>query len=128
MQNKCDGVARLKKLEQRLDRRFSVFGVQFGADAIVGLIPILGDLITSAAGLYIIFQSRKLGATPWTITRMFVNWGIDAAIGLIPVVGDIFDIAFKSNTRNVKLLIADLEKRAVELREVNREQRLAAAA
>ncbi len=59
---------------------------------------------------------------------MFINWGIDAGIGLIPIVGDIFDIAFKSNTRNVKLLIADLEKRAVELREVNREQRLAAAA
>jgi hypothetical protein len=128
MQNKCDGVAKLKKLEQRLDRRFSVFGVQFGTDAIFGLIPILGDLITSAAGLYIIVEARKLGATQWTITRMFINWGIDAGIGLIPIVGDIFDIAFKSNTRNVKLLIADLEKRAVELREVNREQRLAAAA
>jgi hypothetical protein len=59
---------------------------------------------------------------------MLVNWGIDFTVGLIPIVGDIFDIAFKSNTRNVKLLIADLETRAVELREVNREQRLAAAA
>ena len=49
------------------------------------------------------------------------------AIGSIPIVGDLFDIAFKSNTKNVKLLIADLEKRAVQLREVNREQRLAAA-
>ena len=59
---------------------------------------------------------------------MFINWGIDAAVGAIPIVGDLFDIAFKSNTKNVKLLIADLERRAVELREVNREQRLAAAA
>ena len=59
---------------------------------------------------------------------MFINWGVDTAIGAIPIVGDLFDIAFKSNTKNVKLLIADLEKRAVELREVNREQRLAAAA
>ncbi len=128
MPNKCDGVAKLKKLEQRLDRRFSLFGVQFGTDAIVGLIPVLGDLITSATGLYIILQAQKLGATRWTMTRMFINWGIDGAVGLIPVVGDLFDIAFKSNTKNVKLLIADLEKRAVELREVNREQRLAAAA
>ena len=128
MPNKCDGVAKLKKLEQRLDRRFSLFGVQFGTDAIVGLIPILGDILTSATGLYIIHQSSKLGATRWTITRMFINWGIDFAVGLIPVVGDIFDIAFKSNTKNVKLLIGDLEARAVELREVNREQRLAAAA
>lgn len=128
MPNKCDGVAKLKKLEQRLDRRFSLFGVQFGTDAIVGLVPILGDILTSATGLYIIHQSSKLGATRWTVTRMLVNWGIDFAVGLIPVVGDIFDIAFKSNTKNVKLLIADLEARAVELREVNREQRLAAAA
>lgn len=128
MPNKCDVVAKLKKLEQRLDRRFSVFGVQFGTDAIIGLVPILGDIVTSATGLYIIHQSSKLGASKGAITRMFVNWGIDTAVGLIPVVGDLFDIAFKSNTKNVKLLIADLEARAVELREVNREQRLAAAA
>lgn len=128
MPNKCDGVAKLKKLEQRLDRRFSLFGVQFGADAIIGLIPFVGDFITALTGLYIIHQARLLGASQWTISRMFINWGIDAAVGAIPIVGDLFDIAFKSNTKNVKLLIADLEKRAVELREVNREQRLAAAA
>ncbi len=128
MPSKCDGVAKLKKLEQRLDRKFSLFGIQFGLDAIVGLVPVLGDILTSATGLYIIHQSSKLGATRGTVTRMLVNWGIDFAVGLIPIVGDIFDIAFKSNTRNVKLLIADLETRAVELPEVNREQRLAAAA
>lgn len=128
MPNKCDGVAKLKKLEQRLDRKFSIFGVQFGTDAIVGLIPFVGDLITALSGLYIIHKARTLGATQWTITRMFINWGIDAGVGAIPIVGDIFDIAFKSNTKNVKLLIADLEKRAIQLREVNREQRLAAAA
>jgi len=128
MPSKCDGVAKLKKLEQRLDRKFSLFGIQFGLDAIGGLVPILGDIVTSATGLYIIRQSSKLGATRGTVTRMLVNWGIDFAVGLVPIVGDVFDIAFKSNTRNVKLLIADLETRAVELREVNREQRLAAAA
>ena len=99
MPNKCDGVAKLKKLEQRLDRRFSLFGVQFGTDAIVGLVPVLGDILTSATGLYIIHQSSRLGASKLAITRMLINWGIDFAVGLIPVVGDIFDIAFKSNTR-----------------------------
>ena len=128
MPNKCDGVAKLKKLEQRLDRRFSVFGVQFGTDAIVGLVPVVGDIATAATGLYIILQARKLGAEQATVARMFTNWTIDLVIGAVPVVGDIFDIAFRSNTKNLKLLIADLEKRAVELREVNREQRLAAAA
>lgn len=128
MPNKCDGVAKLKKLEHRLDRRFSVFGVQFGTDALVGLVPVIGDIATSATGLYIILQARKLGAENATVARMFANWTIDLVIGAIPVVGDLFDIAFRSNSKNLKLLIADLEKRAVELREVNREQRLAAAA
>jgi hypothetical protein len=129
MLKKCDGVAKLRKLEQRLDRQFSIFGVQFGLDGIIGLIPILGDVITGAMGLYLILEARRLGATRWTMAKMLLNWGIDVSVGALPIVGDIFDIAFKSNTKNLRLLIADLEKRAVELREVNREQiRNAAAA
>jgi Domain of unknown function (DUF4112) len=128
MPNKCDGVAKLKKLEQRLDRQFSVFGVTFGLDGIIGLVPVVGDVITSAMGLYIILEARKLGATRWTMAKMLANWGIDLTLGALPVVGDIFDIAFKSNAKNLRMLIADLEKRAVELREVNREHMRAAAA
>lgn len=121
MPNRCDDVARLKKLEQRLDRQFSVFGVQFGVDGIIGLVPVLGDVVTGAIGLYVILEAKRLGARPWTVARMLINWGVDVGIGAIPLVGDLFDVAFKSNTKNVRLLIADLEKRAVELREVNRE-------
>ncbi len=128
MPNKCDGVARLKRLEQRLDRQFNVLGVQFGLDGVIGLVPIVGDMVTGALGLYVIIEARRLGATRWTMARMVVNWVIDFTVGALPVVGDIFDIAFKSNTRNLRLLIADLEKRAVELREVNREQLRTAAA
>jgi hypothetical protein len=128
MPNKCDGVAKLKRLEQRLDRQFSVFGVQFGLDGIIGLVPVLGDVITSALGLYTILEARKLGATRWTMARMLLNWGIDFSLGALPIVGDIFDIAYRSNTKNLRLLIADLERRAVELREVNREQMRAVAA
>lgn len=128
MPNKCDGVAKLKRLEQRLDRQFSVFGIQFGLDGLIGLVPVLGDVITSALGLYIILEARKLGATRWTMARMLLNWGIDFSLGALPVVGDIFDIAFRSNSKNLRLLISDLEKRAVELREVNREHMRAAAA
>ena len=122
LKNRCEGVAKLKKLEQRLDRQFSFLGVQFGLDGIIGLVPVLGDAITGAMGLYIILEARRLGATRWTMTRMLLNWGIDIGVGAIPVLGDFFDIAFKSNAKNLRLLIADLEKRAVELREVNREQ------
>jgi hypothetical protein len=75
-----------------------------------------------------VLEARRLGATRWTMARMLLNWGIDVSVGALPVVGDIFDVVFKSNTKNLRLLIADLEKRAVELREVNREQMRAAAA
>jgi hypothetical protein len=128
MLTKCDGVARLKKLEQRLDRQFSFLGVQFGLDGIIGLVPVVGDVFTGAMGLYLILEARRLGAKRWTMARMLVNWALDFGLGAIPVLGDFFDIAFKSNTKNLRLLIADLEKRAVELREVNREQMRVAAA
>lgn len=128
MRSKCDGVARLKQLEANLDRRFSLFGVRFGFDGLVGLIPGVGDLVTGALGLYLILEAHRLGARRWTMVRMLINWGLDFSVGAIPVVGDIFDIAFKSNSRNIRLLIADLERRATKLREVNREiQQLRAA-
>jgi hypothetical protein len=128
MRNKCDGVARLKRLEQTLDRQFSLFGVRFGLDGLLGLVPVLGDAIAAAMGLYLILEARRLGARRWTMARMLINWSVDSGLGAIPVIGDIFDIAFKSNTKNLRLLIADLERRADELREVNREQMRAAAA
>jgi len=128
MPNKCDGVAKLRKLEQRLDRQFSIFGFQFGLDGVVGVIPVVGDAFTGAMGLYLILEARRLGAKRWTMARMLANWGMDLGFGAIPVLGDIFDFAFRSNSKNLRLLIADLEKRAVELREVNRETIRAAAA
>ena len=128
MRSKCDGVARLKQLEANLDRRFSFMGLKFGYDGIVGLIPGVGDLITGAFGLYLILEAHRLGARRWTMVRMLINWGVDFGVGAIPIVGDIFDIAFKSNSRNIRLLIADLERRATKLREANREiQQLRAA-
>jgi hypothetical protein len=121
-------VARLKRLEQSLDRRFSFLGVQFGVDGLLGLVPVLGDLISAGMGLYLVLEARRLGARRWTMAKMALNLTVDFGLGAIPVIGDIFDIAYRSNTRNVRLLIADLERRADELREVNREQMRAAAA
>jgi len=104
-------LVRLKALEQLLDRQFSIAGVQFGIDSIIGLVPVVGDLITGAMGLYVISEARRIGVSRWTMARMYTNWGIDVTVGAIPIVGDMFDLAFKSNTKNVKLLIAELEKR-----------------
>jgi Domain of unknown function (DUF4112) len=106
-----EDVARLKRLEKLLDRQFSVMGVKFGIDGIIGLLPVAGDVVTGVCGIYLILEARRLGASRLTMARMFANWGIDVGVGVIPVLGDFFDIAFKSNTRNMRLLIADLEAR-----------------
>ena len=104
-------LARLKRLEQAMDRQFSIAGIRFGVDAIIGLVPIVGDLVSGAIGLYIIGEARRLGVSRWTKGRMYANWGLDVSFGALPIVGDVFDVVFKSNTKNVRLLIADLEKR-----------------
>ena len=129
MSETSECVARLKRLEVLLDRRFSFLGVKFGLDGLIGLVPVVGDLVTAAMGLYVILEARRIGASRWTVARMLVNWGVDLGVGALPIVGDIFDIAFRSNSRNVKLLIADLERRAGELREAHkRDMSLRAAA
>jgi hypothetical protein len=122
MANKCDDVARLKRLAQALDSQFSIGGFKFGLDGIIGIVPVLGDIVTGAIGLYVINEARRLGAKRWTMARMYMNWGLDVTVGALPIIGDLFDMAWKSNTKNLKMLISDLEKRAVELREVNRER------
>jgi hypothetical protein len=121
MTGRCDGVARLKRLEQMLDRQFSLFGFRFGLDGLIGLVPVAGDVVTAGIGLYVILEARRLGARNWTVGRMLINWGIDFTVGAIPLFGDMFDMAWRSNSKNVKLLIGDLERRATELREVHRE-------
>jgi hypothetical protein len=128
MSTRCDDVARLKKLEQLLDRQISVFGVRVGADGALGLVPVVGDLAAAALGLYVILEARRLGATQNAMVRMAGNWCVDLILGAVPLVGDVFDVLYRSNGRNVRLLIADLERRAGELREVNREQQQLRAA
>ena len=112
---------RLKQLGTLLDQQFSVGGIRFGLDSIIGLVPVVGDLVTGAIGYYIISEAKRLGVSRITRARMYTNWGLDVTVGAIPIVGDMFDLAFKSNAKNVRLLIADLEKqRAREQRTLQR--------
>ncbi len=111
MQDTRDRIAHLKQLEQLLDRQFSVGGIRFGIDSLIGLVPVVGDLISGALGYYLISEAKRLGASKWTLARMHTNWGIDVGVGALPIVGDIFDVAFKSNTKNLRLLLRDIEKR-----------------
>ena len=103
---------RIEMLEAVLERGFTLPGTsrQFGLDAIVGLIPVLGDLITTAMGAWIVWEARNLGMSKFQIARMAANVGVDSLLGIVPFVGDAFDFFFRSNTRNLKIIKKHLDK------------------
>jgi hypothetical protein len=94
----------LRWIADLLDSRFRVLGVPLGWDAILGLIPGLGDLTTNLASFYIMVQASNLGAPPSVILRMGLNLLIDNLLDSIPVLGNLADIFWRANTRNVALL------------------------
>lgn len=96
-----------------MDTRFVIPGtrLRFGFDSIIGLIPGVGDLITTMLGAYIVLRAKELGAPKLLLGRMILNLGIDSLVGAVPLFGDIFDFAFKSHLRNVRLLLQWLERR-----------------
>jgi len=113
------GTADIEKLAQLLDTKWVVSGTtwRFGLDSIIGLVPGIGDTVTTLMGAYIIVRARELGAPGHLQAAMVGNLVIDTVVGAVPLVGDIFDFAFRSNARNVRLLKRHLDKR--ELRRVN---------
>ena len=95
-----------------LDVAFVVPGtnIRYGIDGLIGLVPVIGDIITTAISLWLVREARALGA-PWHITaRMLGNVAFDGVIGLVPVVGDAVDIMFRANIRNVRMLKRWLDK------------------
>ncbi len=104
--------ARVVALERLLERSFTIPGVNMpvGLDALVGLIPVLGEIVTGAMGAYIVWEARNLGLPKWKLARMGANVLFDTAIGAIPVVGDAADLLFRSNTRNLKILLKHIDK------------------
>jgi len=95
-----------------LDGRYRIpfTRVRFGWDAIVGLLPIVGDLVMAAVSLYLVTCARQLGADGRLAFRMVLNVLVDALFGAIPIIGTIFDIFFRANERNFKLLIDQIER------------------
>jgi hypothetical protein len=84
--------------------------VPVGLDSIVGLIPVVGDLITAAMGAYIVWEGRNLGMSKFQLVRMTANVGIDTALGAIPFVGDAFDFIWRSNSKNLRIIKRHLDK------------------
>jgi len=115
IQNRRDAESlrkRIETLEFLLERSFVIPGINrpVGLDAIVGLVPVVGDVITATMGAYIIWEARNLGMPKWKIWRMVGNLGVDTALGAVPLVGDAFDFLFRSNTRNLKIIKKHLDK------------------
>jgi hypothetical protein len=108
--------ARLILLTRLLDTAFHVpvLRTRVGLDALLGLVPVAGDLISGALGLYLVFEARRLGASRWLQARMIGNLLVDAAVGAVPVAGDLFDVYFKAHVRNLKLLQKELGEPYIE--------------
>jgi len=86
-----------------MDSSISIGRFSIGLDAIIGLIPGLGDLLTSLIGYWIVVRAMQAGVHRAAILRMVANLGVDALVGIVPVVGDMFDMAFKANMKNIKI-------------------------
>ena len=105
-------IARIDALATLMDTAFVLPGteIRFGLDALIGLVPGIGDAISTAISLFVVSEARALGAPAWLIARMVGNVALDGVVGVVPLVGDVFDVAFRANRRNMALLRAHLDK------------------
>lgn len=103
---------RVEMMEQLLERSFTLPGLgrKVGLDFVLGLVPVLGDVITGAMGLYIVWEARNLGMSKFQLARMAANVGFDSLIGAVPLVGDAFDFFWRSNSRNLKIIRKHLDR------------------
>ena len=104
--SRAERVKRLESIANVMDTAFVVpgTGIRFGFDGLIGLVPGIGDAVTTALSLYIVHEAWQLGAPKHLIGRMLANVALDGAIGAVPVAGDVFDVMWRANKRNVRIL------------------------
>ena len=114
-------LARLTRIAERLDGRFRLpgTGIRFGWDSILGLVPGVGDLVTTGPSLWMIYEGWQMGARKRVLAKMGANAMVDLTIGGLPLIGDAFDLYFKSHRRNVALLKRDLANPKYAIREAS---------
>ncbi len=110
--SQADSVARISMLAHLLDSSIPIPGTNrtIGIDALLGLLPVVGDAVSAAFSSYIIWEARQLGLPRWKIARMIGNLAVDTAVGAVPFVGDAFDLVFKANRRNLRIVLDHLER------------------
>ncbi len=101
---------RLEWLTVMLDDRYTLPGtkIRYGWDSLIGLMPVVGDGTTTMLSIYFMWEANRLGVSRWTLWRMLGNVGIDFVVGSIPLLGDFFDVAWRANRKNLKLLKKEL--------------------
>lgn len=106
----------LETLARLLDSRFRIpfTNIRLGLDSLMGLIPGIGDAATLLPALYLIGRASAAGARKRVILLMLLNSGLDATLGAIPLFGDLFDLLYKSNQRNIRILRRELERQAAQ--------------
>ncbi len=106
-----DRAASIRALARLLDSAVAIPGtkLRFGLDAVIGLVPGVGDLAGAALSGYIVLAAARLGAPRSVLLRMLLNVAIDTVVGSVPLIGDLFDVGWRSNTRNTALLDRHLE-------------------
>lgn len=113
---RAERAARLERIAWLFDDSLRIPGtrIRLGLDALIGLLPGIGDLLGLAVGAWMIVQGARLGAPPALLLRMAGNLGLDALLGAVPGLGDLFDLAFKAHRRNLRLLQAHLGEAPAE--------------
>ncbi len=103
---------RIEAMEGLLERLITIPGTkqQVGLDVMLDLVPVVGDLVSTALGAWIVWEARNLGMSKWQIARMCGNVGFDTLLGAVPWVGAIPDFFFRSNSRNLKIIRQHLDK------------------
>ena len=112
---------RIEAMEAILERCIVLPGSdrKIGLDAVIGIIPIIGDLFAAVMGSYLIWEAKNLGLPKWKLWRMGGNILVDTAIGAVPLLGDAFDMIFRSNTRNLRIIKKHLDKHHPETRVID---------
>jgi hypothetical protein len=108
-----DTFERLDRLSRLLDTAVLIPGtnIRFGVDALIGLVPGIGDMITTAMSSWLIYEAHRLGISRFALARMIGNVMVDGLFGAVPIVGDVFDVAFRANRRNMAILREQLERK-----------------
>lgn len=100
-------IRRLAMLARVMDTALRLPGtnIRFGADALMGMVPIFGDAAGALVGLLIVNEARQLGLPKRKLMSMLYNIGVDTAFGAVPLVGDAFDVYFKAHRRNIQIIL-----------------------